>query len=299
MPWEIDYAMLTYTQLKKTKYYIPADVNIQIETVLNLSSYIINWEKTKLPKEFFIEKYNTISNLLIDYKHIKRVYDGNSMYGHLDFQKEVISKEVDYYLSICPDIYFGEYTIPYLIESAKQINSKYFVITPQISKVGDADWDEITNSKYVNIPYTDYLDVDIFDIRYDNKNSNEERGLYPTKKSKWAGWCDLYNKEFYEELCPFLDEWSGYGPWDWYSMIITNYVKQLGVDFQQYLLTGETIWMYPTGPLVKGGIEGFSKYYKDFISLNDIPNQRHFFENKMNEYINKTLTNLKNKNIIK
>jgi hypothetical protein len=25
------------------------------------------------------------------------------------------------------------------------------------------------------------------------------------KKSKWAGWFDLYNKALYEELCPFQE----------------------------------------------------------------------------------------------
>ena len=38
MPWEIDNALITYTQLKKSHYYLPNDVNITIETVLNLSS---------------------------------------------------------------------------------------------------------------------------------------------------------------------------------------------------------------------------------------------------------------------
>ena len=42
MPWEIDYALLTFTQLKKSKYYIPNDVNITIDSVLNLSSFLIN-----------------------------------------------------------------------------------------------------------------------------------------------------------------------------------------------------------------------------------------------------------------
>jgi len=298
MPWEIDYAMLTYMQLKKSKYHIPEGVNIVVETELNLSSYIIDWDKSRLPKEFFIQKYNEISNLLCDYKHVKKIYDGNDLYGCLDSVKGNIDNDTEYYLSICPDIYFSEYAISYLIESIKQINNKYFVITPEISKVGDVSWDEITGEKYINIPYSDYLNVDIFDIRYNNKISDEEKSLYPVRKSKWAGWCDLYNKAFYEELCPFLDEWKGYGPWDWYSNIITNYVKQHGVDFQQYLLKGETIWMYPTGPLIKDGMNGFAKYYKDFISLNNIPNQRQNFESKMNDYVNQTLTNLKNKNII-
>jgi len=69
MPWEIDYALLTFTQLKKSKYHLPDDVNITIDSVLNLSSYVIDWNQSKLPKEFFIEKYNQLSILLKDYNH--------------------------------------------------------------------------------------------------------------------------------------------------------------------------------------------------------------------------------------
>ena len=300
MPWEIDYALLTYTQLKKTKYHLPDDVNIYVETVLNLSNYTIDWDNTKFPKQYFIDKYTQLSPLLKDYNHISRIHDSEELYGHLDLQRECIAPEIDYYLSLCPDIYFSEYTLPYMIESAKQTTHKYFVITPHISKVGDVDWDEITNAEYLDIPYEDYLKVDIFDIRNDNKNIEDEISLYPTEKSKWAGWCDLYNKAFFEELCPVQDNWNGYGPWDWYSLMITNYVKPLGVDFQQYLLQGETIWMYPSGPLVGDDIDGFSKYYKDHIVFKDSDkhSQREIFESRMQEYLNIGLQNLKNKNII-
>lgn len=298
MPWEIDHSMLSFTQFKKAKYHLPKDVNIHIETILNLSSYIINWNESKIPKEFFIKKYNAISQLLIDYKHIKRIYDKDKVYGHLDFQKEIISPDIDYYITTCPDMYFSEYTIPYLIESAKQISNKYFVITPEIHKLWDWTWDEITSSQYLNIPYENWDKVDIFDIRYNNKVLNQEVSLRPIQKSKWAGWCDLYNKAFYEELCPLQEEWTGYGPWDWYSLIISDHVKQKGIDFQQYVLQGETIFEYSVGPLKGENINGFSKYYKDLLVLNDIPNQRKQFESKMQEYLNKGIQQLENKKII-
>jgi hypothetical protein len=299
MPWELDYALLTFTQLKKSKYHLPKDVEITINTVLNLSPYLINWEESKIPKEYFIEKYNTLSLLLKDYKHNSRVYKENKLYGFFDLQRESISKETEYYVHLCPDIYFSEYALTYLIESAKLINNKYFVITPQVSKVGDEDWNKITNPKYLDIPYNDYLKVDVFDIRYDNKNSNEKIKLLPLNNSKFAGWLDLYNKAFYEELCPIQDDWKGYGPWDHYSMIISDFCKKNQVDYQQYLLQGETIWMYPSGPLISDNIDGFSKYYKNILTLtSDKHNQRAVFESKMQEYLQKGIQNLKNKNII-
>ena len=298
MPWDIDYALLMFTQLKKSKYYLPKDANVILDIELNLTSYLYNWEESKLPKDYFIDKFNNLLLLLKDYQTNISIYDGDELHGHLDQQKNAISPEIDYYSYICPDIYFSEYALTYMIEAAKQIENKYFVITPQCSKVGDADWDKIVNPKYLDIPYSDYLTVDTFDIRYDNKTSNQEIQLEQIPKSKFAGWFDLYNKAFYEELCPIHDDWKGYGPWDYYSMMISNFAKSQGVDYQQYLLRGETIWMYPSGPLLGDGVNGFTQYYRDRLKTNDVPNQRATFESNMVEYINIGVEKLKEKNLI-
>lgn len=298
MPWDIDYALLMAVQLKKSSYYLPEDINISLDLELNLTSYLYNWEESKLPKDYFIDKFNTLLLLLKDYKVNTFIYDGNEKYGHLDQQKKIVSSEIDYYMTVCPDTYFSEYVLTYMIEAAKQIENKYFVITPQVSKVGDADWDRIVDPKYLDIPYQDYLKADTFSIRYNTKTSNQSVNVSPLHKSKFAGWFDLYSKKFYEELCPVREEWSGYGPWDYYSMLISDYCKSKGVDYQQYLLTGETIWMYSSGPLLENGADGFKKYYSDRLKTNNIPNQRNEFEKNSETYIQKTLTELKNKNII-
>ena len=93
MPWEIDYALLTFSQLKKSTYYLNGDkIKITIDSVLNLSPSLINWKKSKIPKEYFIEKYHKYS-LLIDgkqryednknhyfkFKHNKKIYKGNKL----------------------------------------------------------------------------------------------------------------------------------------------------------------------------------------------------------------------------
>ena len=50
MPWELDYALLSFTQLKKSKYYLEDSDKVYIDVTLNLSSYIIDWEKSKIAK---------------------------------------------------------------------------------------------------------------------------------------------------------------------------------------------------------------------------------------------------------
>jgi hypothetical protein len=295
MPWEIDYALLTFTQLKKSKYHLSEGINITIDSVLNLSSYLINWEESKLPKEYFIEKYNQLSNLLIDYTHNSKIYQEDKLYGHLDLQRECISSETDYYINICPDMYFSEYLLYYLIEGLSNIKDKYFVLSPQHRKLSDASWDVTTDPEYLNIPYSEYNNIDIFDLRYKNKN-NEEISITSEENGKNAGWFDVYSKEYYEILFPVHDDWSGYGPWDWYCLIIKNYIKPKGINIQHYTLRGQTIGEYWVGPLLEN--DGYSGYYKNQLVLNDIPNQRQIFESNMENYVTKGIQILKEKNII-
>jgi hypothetical protein len=296
MPWEIDYALLSYTQLKKSKYYLKEDVQVIIDTHLNLSNHLIDWNESALPKEHFIKKYNDLSILLKDYTHNSIIYEGDDNYGLLDMQKIAYGFDIDYYIPICPDMYFSEHLLSSLIEAARVVPNKYFVVTPEIYKMWDHTWDEITNNRYLDIPYNDWDKGDIFDIRHDLKTSEGELSLYPTQRSKWAIWFDIYNKEFYEELCPVHNDWTGYGPWDWYSLMLTEYVKTQGVDFQQYVLKGQTAFEYTIGDLKS---RGFSGYYKDFFKIKaNAQEQRQKFEARMNEYLNKGVNMLKEKNIL-
>ena len=298
MPWEIDNALLTFTQLKKSYYHLPEDANVTIETVLNLSSKFVDWNESKLPKEFFITKYDDLSLLLSDYNHIKRVYDGDEIYGFLNLQKESISEEVDYYVGVCPDMYFSEHLLALLIESTRVIKSEYFVVTPQIYKKWDNTWDEITDENYLSVPYSDWDKADVYKTIHEIESNQNEMSLVPVNKSKWAWWFDLYNKKFYEELCPVQSDWQGYGPWDWYSMMLSEKALNAGVNFQQYLLKGQTILDISTGFLKE---MGFSSYYTKFLTLipDYSPNvQRKIFESKMLEHLQKGFNMLKEKNII-
>jgi hypothetical protein len=293
MPWEIDYVLLTFQQLKKSKYYLPEDVNITINSALNLSSFLINWEESKLPKEYFIEKYKTLSILLKDYNHIPFIYEGNEIWGHLDLQRDVIVNKSDYYISICPDMYFSEHLLSYLIEGARSIKNKYFVLTPQICRMWDDSWEILTHHKFKigeNLEWDKTLDI--YDVDNFLHTTNEDVTITPINQNKWAGWFDLYSKEFYENLVKVPEEWHGYGAWDYYGLIISHCAKQKGYDFQQYRLDGQIIFEYPVGPLKNDNINGFSNYYKKFIVRKDVSEQRDLFNSKLNHYIEERLKTL-------
>jgi len=293
MPWEIDYVLLTFQQLKKSKYYLPEDVNITINSALNLSSFLINWEESKLPKEYFIEKYKTLSILLKDYNHIPFIYEGTEIWGHLDLQRDVIVNKSDYYISVCPDMYFSKYLLSYLAQAAKEIKNKYFVLTPQICRMWDESWEILTHDKYKIGPHYGWeKTVDIYDVDNFLHTSNEEVSITPINQNKWAGWFDLYNKDFYEDLVRIPDEWKGYGGWDYYGLIISHYAKQKGYDFQQYRLDGQVIFEYSVGPLNTDDVQGFTNYYKKFLVKRDVSEQREFFNSRINHYIEEKIKTL-------
>jgi len=287
MPWEVDHILLFFTQLKKSKYYLPDDVSITIESSLNLSSFIINWEESKIPKQFFIDKYNFASQLLSDYKHNKKIYDGGEWYGHLDMQRESIEPEIDYYIIAMPDVCFSEHLLAYYVEAIKNIKNEYFLVCPQITKLWDDSWDIITDPLHMDTPYDKWQTIDIFDVIHKHSNPTQEVGLKPLPTSKFAGWFDICNKKFYEELVPVWDKWEGYGGWDYYSMIVSNVYKQMGGDFQQYLLAGQTTVEYSTGPQTLD----IGKYYKKYLVLNKLPyNQGELFKTKVLDYVKERIS---------
>lgn len=290
MPWEIDYALLTFTQLKKAHTHLNLEDKVYIDVALNLSNYIINWKESKLPKEFFINKFNSLLKLL-DWATVRTIiYEENELWGHLDLQKKQVEPHIDYYVSICPDMWFHEHLLFYLIESAKQIKNKYFIITPEIYKLWDWTWDELVNKNYQRVPYENWNKINIFDIQ-SKLPELDEPYLQQATKFKYAGWFDLYSKDFIE-LIPIPDDWKGYGPWDYYSMIISDIANKKGISIKEYILRNQIIFEYHPD---KSDKSNFADYYKNFLVLNKIENQREVIESKFPYYIEQWIQHTKNK----
>lgn len=281
MCYELPYLNYYFTQLKKSKYYLPEDVELIIDVTFNCSDYFINWKESKLPIEFFYNQIKGLNILISDYKtNGIRVPHTKGVYGHLDSQRDAKQEDIDYYILSTPDIIFDERLLAYYCEAIKSIKNEYFLITPQITQMWDNSWDILVNPKYRDIPYNKFLDKNCFDIIHDQNNSQEEVKLTPLPLSKFAGWFDIMNKKTYEELVPVWDEWSGYGGWDYYAMMVTDTFKRMGGDFQQYLLEGQTIVEWTHGRV---GHE-LIKPYKEMLVFNKVPNHGEIFKEHVIDY---------------
>jgi hypothetical protein len=291
MPWEIDYALLSFSQLKHSSNYIPSDVNIEFDSCLNLSSYVIDWKKSKFPKQYFIDKYNEISSGFKNIKHTPKIVESDTLYGHLDFHRGIKAEHIDCYIAMCPDMHFGEMLIPYMIESIKAIPNKNFIITAQTTKRWDQSWDILVNENFINTSCNHCYDISCYDI--DIINSTSTPRLIPLPIFKYAGWFDCYSKGIWENLTPVWDEWSGYGSWDTYSMLTLSLLKQQGYDIQQYLLAGQVISEYWNGTQYQQNWDidtykdknmgGLNQYYKDHLYIDKVKEGKLDY-NKLQEY---------------
>lgn len=267
MPWEIDHLLLTYNRIRNSLTHINSNVKIHINSVLNLSNFVIDWEKSTLPKEYFIDKFNAMEYYFKDLCSIESyIYTGNAMYGCLDIQRESYQENIDYYINICSDMNFNEHFITHIIEAAKQLTNKYFVISPQIYKCWDSSWDILVNKKFMSVPYEKCFD----------RNSNEiikltdDVIIRKLRGFKFAGWAELYNKAFYEKLVPVLDSWHGYGPWDLYAMSICFFAQNANIDVVQYVLENQIVWSYDSGTLKNenehGGSGKLRTVYDNYVT---------------------------------
>lgn len=308
MPWELDHALILADRLKQNYYHLDKNDNIFIDLTLNLSSYVIDWNSSVLPKEFFIEKYKTFEKMLSNvFSCNSFIYYGDELYGHLNAQRKCVEKHIDFYMGICPDMDISNQLLFYLIESAKRVKNEYFIITPQIFKCWDNTWDLLVNDIFVKYNYIQNSEIDIHQIKHEifQELSSTPVEILPLENFKYAGWCDIYNKNFYEKLVPVLPEWNGYGPWDFYGMNICNIAKSNNVDVKQFILKNEIIWFYDNGILKdddsKETGDGMLKStYKKFLTLKVKKTQQtNFIYSNMNCLMNNWIQYAINSNIIK
>ena len=299
MPWEIDYAHLNFLQLKRGMEYMPEELHIQFECVLNLSDYVIDWSASKLPKEFFEEKFAAIKPLM-EWSEITRyeTLHTDKRYGHLDMQKESYSDSVDGYIWMCPDMSFSKYLLPIMCHTARSIENEYFVLTPEIYKMWDYTWDCITNEKYMSIDYKEWDKADWSELANDSDAGANDVEMYVPKTYKFAGWFDYYSKNFVNRLLRIPEDWQGYGPWDFYCILVLQEIQrqQLPIDVRQYVLKNQIVYSYDNGNLKK--TSGFSGYYKKMLSLKKIENQRQVIESKMGYYVQKWFDDYRNGRIL-
>ena len=245
MPWEIDHLFLLQHQLKRSLYYLTENDEFEMDVVLNLSDKLINWNDSKLDKEFFTEKYKS-TQYLTDWANCRyTIFNGSEMYGHLDLMRDCIDDDIkcDSYMSIVPDIHFHETLLYYMFRSMDVIQDDYYWVSTQIPKMWDSSWDSLVHKDFIDIPYEDHRKIDAYETEKFVRNNIENINIIEnTGNKKWACWFDLHSHKLLE-LIGIPDTFIGYGPMDTFYLNLFEILRanNISFPFKHYIIKNQII----------------------------------------------------------
>lgn len=282
LPQEIDELNQTLVSLKRSSFYLSKEDKIKVTVMLNLN--LIDWENSKISKDYFISRFNNLKSLTESWSEANFIIeDSNNILGNFSFHRKMYQEtNSDFVINIDTDVIFSETLLANLVNSSKVINSDSFIITPEISKLWDNSWDILVNQKYIQLlPSQNYIVED----PYTDVLNNSESYLDEISSFKFAmGWFTLFNKKLLDNI-KLPESMGHYGPDDTFIMICADICKSKGLDISQFVLRNE---------IIRENIVYRSKIYNDFLSVIDRKDEfRQIAQNNFNKEIQIFLNNIK------
>ena len=234
MPYEIDWFEWQAKQLKISSHYLESDDNITMDVTLNLN--FVDWENSKIPREFFIEKFNQCIDTCFDWCNvIKDVNIDKTCMGCADKRRTSIRtyKDVDAFIYLDADLIFSTLTLKLLLDSAKVVNNEYYIISPQIPKLWDDSWNVLMNSSYSDFPWDNKTFIDPYTVTTIVYGAPTLKPIANFKLG--GGWFNLISTNLLR-LIDLPDSVGSYGPDDTFLMYGAQILKQSGYDVQQLIV---------------------------------------------------------------
>jgi hypothetical protein len=248
LPHEIDWFEWQVKQLKIGSVYI--EDKILMDVTLNLN--LVDWKNSKIPKQYFIDKFNNIIKYLDWCETIININSDNTCLGVDDKRRDSIRlSSSDNIVYLDCDIIFKPETLALLINGAKQIKNEYYIISPQTTKLWDGTWDVLVNEKYINNPYGSERTIDPYSILTEDY---DEISLTPVDVFKFGGgWFNLLSTKLLK-LTDIPDSFGPYGIDDTYVMMCCDIMKQKQLNPQQYVMGNLMVaenYKYRDNPYIK------------------------------------------------
>jgi hypothetical protein len=225
-PWEIDDFERQIDQLIKSSYFLDSSDKVIIDCTMNLD--IVDWSKSKLPSDYFTNKFNYLSTKA-NRKFIIEFDTDSSIMGVTDKRRSIQEKNQDYIIWLDSDLYFSIYTLSYLIQASKQIENSVYILSPQIIKYWDSSWDSIVADKYLSMPFNHRDFFDSYSLDLDSKESVNIK-INNSGVKFGGGWFNLFTDNLLKEI-PLHSKIGSYGPDDTYLMYCALHKK-----IPQYIL---------------------------------------------------------------
>jgi hypothetical protein len=152
LPHEIDELERTLQQLKFASRHISNKIEWVLDVTLGMDESSIDWKKSSIPKQYFIEKFMKFS-AHTDWC-MKKFRVSSDILGCVS-QRRFTSLEypnADYHIWLDTDIIFDEKTLSYFETFLPKVSkeSNYTILTPEIVKIWDITWDCLVNQQFID-----------------------------------------------------------------------------------------------------------------------------------------------------
>jgi hypothetical protein len=240
MPHELDDLERVLIDLNKASKHISGN-NYEFYISFSVSDYLFDWENSKVDKQFFIDRFNSLKSLT-DWAGKSTYQIRDEIIGALQTKRyaHLECKDATHFIWLDTDICFDERILFYMENAIDVIDNvdKYF-ITPEIVKYWDTTWDCLVNSNYLDKPL-DYCKTnnpfvdcgEVGDVALETVFNNVP-GQPQTKFG--AGWFTLLSKPLLDRI-PLPESMGAYGPDDTFLMWGIEKLNQTGANIHQFKL---------------------------------------------------------------
>jgi hypothetical protein len=239
LPQELEDLALTLYNLKRNSVYLDNSVEYKVEITMCVSEELTDWNNSKLPKEYIIERTKELCSKFLDWcKYDLIIEEGNKILGCVSQRRNshINNKDANFFIWLDCDFIFRDTTLTYVTSAyqiLKESGEKLFITTPQFVRQWDTTWDVLVNKHFLN----HQLDYELIaDVYKDTLPQTEEILIKEIPTFKFAGgWFTLLSRELLD-ITGVPDSLGHYGLEDTFITECSKIMKSRGENVKQFII---------------------------------------------------------------
>ncbi len=243
MPNEIDDLERVLGDLNKASKFVKGE-NYELYLALSVDDYLVNWNESKLDKQYFIDRFNALKPLT-DWAGKATFNVREDIMGCTSLRR-IAHKECNdatHFIWLDTDICFDDRVLYYIeagIDRIKETdNLQKYIISPECVRIWDSTWDCLVNETFlnkevgycrINNPFRD--SGEIGDVSLEtvlNNVPNQPRMKFG------GGWFNCLSKALLDRI-PLPESMGHYGPDDTFIMWASEKLNLNGEQLYQFKL---------------------------------------------------------------
>jgi hypothetical protein len=248
MPNEIDDLERVLMDLNKASKYVKGE-NYELYLALTIDDFLVDWENSKLDKQYFIDRFNALKSLT-EWAGKSSFHIREDIMGCTSLRRIAHIECIDatHFIWLDTDIVFDERILFYMENSIDAIDNENitnkYVISPECVKIWDSTWDCLVNENFlnkeegycrINNPFIDagvYGDVGIETLI--NNVPGQPRMKFG------GGWFNCLSKPLLDRA-PLPETMGHYGPDDTFIMWASEKLNMNGENIYQFKLKNQVV----------------------------------------------------------